>query len=92
METVHFYFDPISPFVWLATKQVARVEATGVHVSIEPVLFAGEALPVTKARWPGAFDAAQLGAKGLAGRIVRIDWRTKKVAIGEEAAAVRCPA
>lgn len=41
METVHFYFDPISPFVWLATKQVARIEATGVHVSIEPVLFAG---------------------------------------------------
>jgi len=41
METVPFYFDPISPFVWLATKQVARIESTGVHVTIEPVLFAG---------------------------------------------------
>lgn len=41
METVPFYFDPVSPFVWLATKQIARIEATGVHVSIEPVLFAG---------------------------------------------------
>ncbi|WEF34666.1 2-hydroxychromene-2-carboxylate isomerase [Pseudoduganella chitinolytica] len=41
METVQLYFDPISPFVWLATKQIARIEATGVHVAIEPVLFAG---------------------------------------------------
>jgi 2-hydroxychromene-2-carboxylate isomerase len=41
MENVPFYFDPISPFVWLATKQLARIESTGVHVTIEPVLFAG---------------------------------------------------
>ncbi len=41
METVQFYFDPISPFVWLATKQVARIEAAGVQVDITPVLFAG---------------------------------------------------
>ena len=41
METVPFYYDPVSPFVWLATKQIARIEATGVHVAIEPVLFAG---------------------------------------------------
>lgn len=40
METVKFYFDPISPFAWLATKQIARIEAAGVRVELEPILFA----------------------------------------------------
>ncbi|KRC01413.1 hypothetical protein ASE26_20510 [Duganella sp. Root198D2] len=34
------YVDPISPFVWLATKQIARIEAAGVQVEMVPVLFA----------------------------------------------------
>lgn len=40
MQTVDFYFDPISPFVWLATKQIPRIEAAGVQVVLRPVLFA----------------------------------------------------
>jgi 2-hydroxychromene-2-carboxylate isomerase len=40
METVRFYFDPISPFFWLATKQIGRIEAAGVQVEMQPVLFA----------------------------------------------------
>jgi 2-hydroxychromene-2-carboxylate isomerase len=40
MQTVRMYVDPISPFVWLATKQVARIEAAGVQVEMVPVLFA----------------------------------------------------
>jgi 2-hydroxychromene-2-carboxylate isomerase len=41
METVRFYYDPLSPYVWLATKQIARIEAAGVHLEMEPILFAG---------------------------------------------------
>jgi 2-hydroxychromene-2-carboxylate isomerase len=40
MQTVRMYVDPISPFVWLATKQIARIEAAGVQVEMVPVLFA----------------------------------------------------
>ena len=40
MQTVRMYVDPISPFVWLATKQVPRIEAAGVQVEMVPVLFA----------------------------------------------------
>jgi 2-hydroxychromene-2-carboxylate isomerase len=39
-KVVRFYFDPISPFAWLATKQIDRIESTGVQVEMEPVLFA----------------------------------------------------
>jgi 2-hydroxychromene-2-carboxylate isomerase len=38
---VTFYFDPISPYAWLASKQLARIEAAGADVLLEPVLFAG---------------------------------------------------
>jgi 2-hydroxychromene-2-carboxylate isomerase len=38
---VTFYFDPISPYAWLASKQLARIEAAGAVVLLEPVLFAG---------------------------------------------------
>jgi 2-hydroxychromene-2-carboxylate isomerase len=40
MQTVRMYVDPISPFVWLATKQIARIEAAGVQLEMVPVLFA----------------------------------------------------
>ncbi|TWI69321.1 2-hydroxychromene-2-carboxylate isomerase [Pseudoduganella lurida] len=40
METVRFYYDPVSPYAWLATKAIARIEAAGVHLEMEPVLFA----------------------------------------------------
>ncbi|MDI1481020.1 2-hydroxychromene-2-carboxylate isomerase [Polyangium sp. y55x31] len=42
MRTVRFYFDVISPYVWLAWSQVPEVEArTGARFDLEPVLFAG---------------------------------------------------
>jgi 2-hydroxychromene-2-carboxylate isomerase len=37
---VRLYFDPISPYVWLATGAIARIEAAGAQVVLEPVLFA----------------------------------------------------
>ncbi len=41
MPTVTFYFDPISPYAWLASKQIDRIEAAGARVLLQPVLFAG---------------------------------------------------
>jgi 2-hydroxychromene-2-carboxylate isomerase len=38
---VRFYFDPISPYVWLAASAIARIEAAGARVWFAPVLFAG---------------------------------------------------
>jgi 2-hydroxychromene-2-carboxylate isomerase len=37
---VRFYFDPISPYVWLSAGSIERIEAAGVRVVFEPVLFA----------------------------------------------------
>jgi 2-hydroxychromene-2-carboxylate isomerase len=37
---VRCYFDPISPYVWLSAGAIARIEATGAKVVVEPVLFA----------------------------------------------------
>jgi 2-hydroxychromene-2-carboxylate isomerase len=39
--SVVFYFDPISPYAWLAGLQVARLEAAGLQLDFRPVLFAG---------------------------------------------------
>jgi 2-hydroxychromene-2-carboxylate isomerase len=41
MNTVRFYFDPISPFAWLASKEIGRIEAAGCALEFVPVLFAG---------------------------------------------------
>lgn len=38
---VTFYFDPISPYAWLASKALARIEQIGGEVAFQPVLFAG---------------------------------------------------
>jgi len=38
---VAFYFDPISPYAWLAGLQVARLDAAGLQLEFKPVLFAG---------------------------------------------------
>jgi 2-hydroxychromene-2-carboxylate isomerase len=38
---IPFYFDPISPYAWLASKQIARIEAAGAEVQFVPILFAG---------------------------------------------------
>ncbi|HZV63529.1 MAG TPA: 2-hydroxychromene-2-carboxylate isomerase [Telluria sp.] len=37
---VTLYFDPVSPYVWLAGGAVARIEAAGAEVQWQPVLFA----------------------------------------------------
>lgn len=38
---VQCYVDPVSPYVWLATHDLARIEAAGVDLVLVPVLFAG---------------------------------------------------
>ena len=40
-QTVHFYFDPISPFAWLAAKALPRLQGAGLQIACHPVLFAG---------------------------------------------------
>jgi 2-hydroxychromene-2-carboxylate isomerase len=39
--TVEFYFDPISPYAWLAARQSERVEAAGARLDFRPVLLGG---------------------------------------------------
>lgn len=39
--TIEFYFDPISPFAWLACRQLPRLQAAGLTIDCRPVLFAG---------------------------------------------------
>jgi len=39
--SVAFYFDPISPYAWLAGLQVGRLEDSGLRLDFRPVLFAG---------------------------------------------------
>ncbi len=39
--TVIFYFDPISPYAWLASKAIPRLQAAGLQIEAQPVLFAG---------------------------------------------------
>lgn len=41
MTTVTFYFDPISPYAWLAGRQVGLLDAAGLQLDFRPVLFAG---------------------------------------------------
>lgn len=38
---VQFYFDPISPYAWLASKQLQRLRDAGLIIDCRPVLFAG---------------------------------------------------
>lgn len=38
---VTFYFDPISPYAWLASKALGRIEEIGGELLFQPVLFAG---------------------------------------------------
>jgi 2-hydroxychromene-2-carboxylate isomerase len=38
---VTFYFDPISPYVWLSAGAIGRIEAAGASAQLQPVLFAG---------------------------------------------------
>lgn len=38
---VQFYFDPISPFAWLASHELSRLQSAGVQIICQPVLFAG---------------------------------------------------
>ncbi len=37
---VEFYFDPVSPYAWLAMEQVDRIIDAGGHIICRPILFA----------------------------------------------------
>jgi 2-hydroxychromene-2-carboxylate isomerase len=39
--TVEFYFDPISPYAWLAARQCDRIDSAGARLDWRPVLLAG---------------------------------------------------
>jgi 2-hydroxychromene-2-carboxylate isomerase len=41
MRQLDFYFDPVSPYAWLAMHSLGRLEAAGIAVRFVPVLFAG---------------------------------------------------
>jgi 2-hydroxychromene-2-carboxylate isomerase len=41
MITVRCHADPVSPYAWLALRDLGRIEAAGARIVIEPVLFAG---------------------------------------------------
>lgn len=39
---IEFYFDPISPYAWLASTRLAEIEQkTGAEIIVKPILFAG---------------------------------------------------
>jgi len=39
---IEFYFDPISPYVWLASTQLDRIkQQTNLDIIVKPILFAG---------------------------------------------------
>lgn len=37
---VEFYFDPVSPYAWLAMEQIDRIIEAGGHIACRPILFA----------------------------------------------------
>lgn len=39
--SVTYYFDPVSPYAWLAAAALPRIESAGAQVLLQPVLFAG---------------------------------------------------
>jgi 2-hydroxychromene-2-carboxylate isomerase len=41
VSTVRCYADPVSPYAWLALRDLDRIEAAGVRIVMVPVLFAG---------------------------------------------------
>ena len=41
MTRVDCYFDPVSPYAWLALRDLGRIEAANASVRLVPVLFAG---------------------------------------------------
>ncbi|MDB5973244.1 MAG: 2-hydroxychromene-2-carboxylate isomerase [Nevskia sp.] len=40
-QQVQVFFDPVSPYVWLAFREIGALQAAGLVVDCRPVLFAG---------------------------------------------------
>jgi 2-hydroxychromene-2-carboxylate isomerase len=59
MRQLDFYFDPVSPYAWLAMRSLERLDAAGLRVRVVPVLFAG----LLKAH--GNLGPAEVAAKRL---------------------------
>lgn len=55
-----------------------------------PVRFGGAELPITTIAWPPAIGLPNLGSRGLAGMLVRIDGRNRHVSIRPSGAAATC--
>jgi 2-hydroxychromene-2-carboxylate isomerase len=37
---VEFFFDPVSPYAWLASKQISKITDAGLQIDCQPILFA----------------------------------------------------
>lgn len=55
-----------------------------------PVRAGGVTLPVTTVRWPPVIGLPNLGSRGLGGMLLRIDARSRRVAITPAGDALRC--
>lgn len=57
---IEFYFDPISPYAWLASTRLKEIEQqTGAQIIVKPILFAG----LLKAH--GNIGPAEIAAKRI---------------------------
>ena len=56
---VTLYFDPVSPYAWLAAGAIARIEAAGAVLQLQPVLFAAM-LNAHGQKGPAEIDAKRL--------------------------------
>lgn len=59
LRTIEFYFDPISPYAWLAAHQRDRIESTGARLDFRPVLF-GAILSALGTRGPAEIPVKRI--------------------------------
>ena len=56
-----------------------------------PVRVGAFTLPVDRVTWPSARNIGNLGSRGLAGTVVRLDQRSRRLDIAASGAAATCP-